>query len=330
VESINKQTISTDSLEIIVVDNNSSDGSAEFVEENYQDVILIKNSKNVGHSIACNQGAEMSSGKYLLFLDNDTVLDKNFISELLKVFRNKKDCGIAGGMVKDMGTNFIQEIGINIDYFGYPIAEIGSMFGHFIEDKGQFRDIFETFYVSSCALMIPRNLFFKVGGFDGSFFMYKDDLDLCWRVKLLGYKVYINPKAKIYHKMGVTLGGSSSDLVKGMRYRTTSKKRYFGERNTVRTLVKNYEIKTLLWILPLYLLINIGEAVYFLFKIPSVSKAYFDAWVWNVKNLRDTLEERKRVQSMRKLKDKSILGQMYKGIAKLKTFRNLKNFMEVE
>ena len=319
-------------LEIIVIDNNSSDNSVEFIKMNYPDVTLLENSKNVGHSAACNQGAKIAKGDFLLFLDNDVILQEDFITELLKVFGRKKDCGIAGGMVKDLGTNFIQELGINIDILGYPISNIGTMFGYIIEDKNQYNEIFETFYVSSCALMIPRNLFLKVGGFDDKYFIYKDDLDLCWRVKLLGYKVYVNPKARIYHKMGVTLGGSSSEIIGKMKYTTTPLKRYYGERNTLRTLIKNYEIKTLLWILPIYIFMNIGEILYFLSKRNlRVVKSYIDAWIWNIKNFKDTLKERRRIQSFRKVSDKEIMKEMYHGFAKLRIYKTfmLKNSLEI-
>lgn len=324
IESIKAQ-IFNDKLEIIIVDNHSSDDSSEFIKNNYSEIILIENTSNRGHSEACNQGAKVAKGNYLYFVDNDSYLEKNCIHELLETFNKKKDCGIVGGMVKDYGSNYIQEIGVNIDIFGYSISNIGSPLGIFVEDKNQFNEIFETFSVSSCGLLIPKDLFLKVGGFDQKYFMYKDDLDLCWRIQLIGYKIYVNPRAKIYHKMGVTLGGTVLSLnEKEVLYLTTIKKRYFGEKNTIRTLLKNYKLNTLFFILPLYLLINIGEIILLSLKNPKVSKVYLKAWFWNIKEFKNTLSLKKEIQSMRKITDTQILKKMHSGIGKLIAYRKLK------
>jgi hypothetical protein len=313
-------------LEVIILDNASTDGSVDLIKNNFSKIVVVENKENIGHSDACNQGAKIAKGEYLLFIDNDTNMDRYFVKELLKVFDAKPDAGVAGGIVKDYGTNYIQELGILVDYFGYALPHIPTTtVGYLQEDKNQFTKILETFYVSSCALMIPKWLFFKVGGFDRKYFVYKDDLDLCWRVQLVGYRVYVNPKAKIYHKMGVTLGGSSSSIVKKKSYPITVKKRYFGERNTIRTLLKNYELKVLMIILPIYILINLVEMFFFVIKSPKILKSYLEAWIWDMKEINSTLEERKKIQKIRKVSDLEILRKMYKGIGKLRAYRLLKN-----
>ena len=322
IESLKKQKFNGE-MEMIIVDNNSTDGSIDFIKSNYQDVILIENTENKGHSEASNQGAEIAQGDYLFFIDNDTVFEENCIHELLYVFTKYEDCGAVGGMIKDYGnSNIIQDFGLNMDIFGYPVSDTGSMFGYSVKDNNTFKQIKEVFYVSSCCLMVPTIYFKQVEGFDLSYFIYKDDFDLCWRIRLLGNNIYVTPHAKIYHKMGVTLGGTS---VTGSKiYKTTLTKRYYSERNTIRTLLKNYSFKILFFVLPCYLMLNAAEIFILSFKNPKIAGIYIRSYLWNMENLRDVLQHRKKIQHTRKIGDIQVLKHMSMSIGKLRAYRLLK------
>jgi len=263
-ESLISQNISAD-IEIICIDDNSTDGSYEFIKANYPMVKVLKNNHNLGHAFSCNLGIKKAKGDYLFLIDNDTEFDENCLKNLYSVLKDSPTAGCIGGMIKDYGeSETIQDMGMDIDIFGYGYSKEGSINGFRIKDMGQYDgSIKNCFYISSCALMIKKELIEQIGLFDDNYFMYKDDLDLCWRAQIAGFDIIINPKAKIYHKMGVTLGGTS--IKQDMKYITTSKKRYYGERNTITTILKNYELKTLVWILPLYIIINILELLVFAF-----------------------------------------------------------------
>lgn len=325
IESLKKQKFNGE-MEIIIVDNNSTDGSIDFITSNYQDVILIENTENKGHSEASNQGAEIAQGDYLFFIDNDTVFEKNCVHEFLSVFTKYGDCGAVGGLVKDYGnSNVIQDFGLNIDIFGYPVSNTGSMFGYGVKDDCTLNKIKEVFYISSCGIMVPRFVFQEVDGFDEKYFMYKDDLDLCWKIKLLRLNVYVNSKAKIYHKMGVTIGGSS--ITNKKIYTTTVLKRYYGERNTIRTLLKNYTIYTLILIVPLYIAMNFAEIIYFIVSgNTKTAVAYVNSWIWNLKNIRDTFSARKKIQKKRKIADRKLLKCMCICLGKMRAVKNIGTF----
>lgn len=308
-------------LEIICVDDNSNDESYEYVKATFPSVILIKNNSNLGHAFSCNLGIRMAKGEVLFLIDNDTEFDKSCIKNLLFFLNENPTAGCVGGMIKDYGgTDIIQDMGMDIDIFGYGYSKEGSINGHCIKDIGQYDySIKHCFYISSCGLMIKREVLDKIGLFDDDYFMYKDDLDLCWRAQIAGYDVIVNPNAKIYHKMGVTLGGTS--IKQGTKYITTSTKRYYGERNTISTILKNYELGTLIWLLPLYLILNLFEVLLFilLFKF-DFAKSYISSWTWNIKNFKKLIKNRNKIQKSRVISDKHLISRMIPGSAKLMIF----------
>jgi GT2 family glycosyltransferase len=318
--SLLNQDLSVD-LEIICVDDNSNDGSYEYVKATYPSVILFKNDRNLGHAFSCNFGIRKAKGDVLFLIDNDTEFDKSCLKNLLLILDKVPSVGCIGGMIKDFGgTDIIQDMGMDIDIFGYGYSKEGSINGHCIKDSGQYdNSIKHCFYISSCGLMIKREVLDKIGLFDDDYFMYKDDLDLCWRAQIAGYDVIVNPNAKIYHKMGVTLGGTS--LKQGMKYITTSKKRYYGERNTISTIIKNYDLCTLIWLLPIYLIINMLEFLIFLLSLNfDFAKSYIFAWIWNIKRFKKLLKKRNKIQKTRVISDKNLISRMIIGSAKLMIF----------
>ena len=286
-------------FETIIVDNNSTDKSVEFVKENYQQAKIIENKSNLGFVIANNNATKIAKGRYLFFLNNDTKIDSNAISELVKRMEESQKIGICGCKMMSYDGERYFHTGIGIDIFGFPV----------VSNK--------LFYVEGSALMIRKKLFEKLGGFDLRYFMFHEDIDLAWRAHLLGYKVVALPKAIVYHVYGGTAGG---EMHKG-RYKSSYLRRYYSERNNIRTLLKNYQIQTLLFILPLYFLINSSEVFFFLitFKFKIVY-LYLKAYAWNFANLRDTLNKRAKTQESRVISDKQLMEKMYFGSGKLIAF----------
>jgi GT2 family glycosyltransferase len=182
----------------------------------------------------------------------------------------------------------------------------------------------DAFYVSGCSMLFRKDLYEKIGGFDEKYFLYKDDLDFCWRARLLGYRVVTDLESKVHHVSGVVAGGRTV-LDEAGRYHTTARKRYFGERNTLRTLLKNYSALVLLRVLPVYFLMIFLEVVFFaLTRNARVSVAYLRAMWWNIQNLGDTLLQRKKIQSLRVVSDGAIMKDMIKGSSKLNYFKTIK------
>lgn len=286
-------------FEIIVVDNGSTDGSAEFIRCNYPYVKLITLGSNLGLAIASNSGRKLAIGEYLFFYNNDTIADCNMLLNLVNAMDADKEIGICG--CKTLTYDGSREIncGVQLDIFGYPYGE-GS-----------------PFYVDA-AIFIRSAVFDKIGAFDEKLFLYCEDKDLCWRVQLYGYKVVVLSSAIFRHD-------SFCAIDKEGKLTTNIRKRFMGEAFTFRMLLKNYSFFTLLWIMPAYFAINLGEIIFFIFtvKFNIVFKVYLKAYFWNLFNLGDTLVLRHKIQKERTVNDTIIQSRMYKKSGKFKLFKTV-------
>lgn len=299
--SLGKQTFKN--FETILVDNASQDSSVEYTKENFPWVKLLQNKRNLGYTGANNVAARAARGKYLFFLNNDTKLAENCLKKLVR--RCETDDGIGVCACRQLSYNGEKELntGLACDILGYP--NIGSLF-----------------YADGASLFIRRELFIRLGGFDPKHFIFREDLDFCWRVWLSGHKVAAAPEAVVYHESGGSFVGGAQ---KERSYTTTIGRRYLGERNDIRNLIKNYSLKTLFWIIPLYLLINLGEIIMFLLlgKFKVVFGVYLRAYSYNIVNFPDTWRLHRKVQGMRKVGDKFILGKMQKQVNKFIGLRRI-------
>ncbi len=295
--------------ELIFVDNASADDSVKFIKElkslrteknNRISIKLIENKENLGFALANNRAAEMAKGKYLFFLNNDTKIGSKALSELVNKMEKDQNLAICGCKMMSYGGQRHFHTGIGVDIFGYPL--IWNVWK-------------KIFYIEGSALMIRKELFKKIGGFDPKYFMFHEDIDLAWRVWLLGYQVVALPEAVVYHLAGGTAGGG--EKIEGV-YRSSLLRRYYSERNNIRTLLKNYRISTLLVILPCYFLMNLVEVFFCLVLLKfKVVYLYFKAYLWNLVNLGDTLKKRREIQRQRVISDKKILNKMYWSSGKL-------------
>lgn len=303
---------------LVMADGNSEDDSVSFVSRKFPQVRILKSAGNLGVCKSFNDALKKVKTDLVVKVDNDIVVDKNWLKAMVLALNQNPKIGVVGSKILHYGSDKIQDIGSNIDRFGYQT--------NYYTMEGLPKDgskIKEAFYVSGCSMLFRKRLFEEVGGLDEKFFLYKDDLDFCWRMKLLGYKVVTNLDSQMYHLSGVVAGGTSVLDQRG-RYHTTARKRYFGERNTLRMLIKNYSNSSLLKILPVYLLIIFAEV--FLFTLIGkleVAKAYLNAVWWNIQNLSDTWREHNKIQAMRIESDRAIMKDMIRGSAKLKYFRTI-------
>jgi len=305
-------------FEVIMVDDNSSDNSVELVRENFPRVTIICNDRNLGAPVSFNEAVAASQARLLVKLDSDVIVEKDLLSKMAATLESDPKIGVIGSLVLYYDSDEIQDIGSNIDRFGYQ-TNYYTMVG--LPKDGS--KVMDAFYVSGCSMLFRKELYERIGGFDEKYFLYKDDLDFCWRVRLLGYKVVTDLNSKIHHVSGVVAGGKTVLDAQG-RYHTTARKRYFGERNTLRTLLKNYSTLSLLKVLPVYFLITLAEIIFFaLTGNLDVSKSYLRAIWWNFENLSGTLIKRYQTQSTRVVADKVISQNMIKGSSKLNYFRTI-------
>lgn len=281
-------------IELVVIDNASTDGSARHTKETFPQVHLIENSANLGFSKAINQGIKASSSRYVMPLNFDVVLDKNFVSEMVRAIDKDERIGSVSGKLlrlSDQGkTNIIDSTGHVIFGNRYVINR-----GEDEEDNGQYdRDDF-VFGVCGAAPLYRREMLedIKTDGeyFDGSFFAMLEDVDLDWRAQLRGWKCAYIPRAIAYHYRSAS-GVQKSRLIQRHYY-----------KNRYLTMLKNDTFGSVfrhflsIFLMDLYLNLDI------LFTAPI---GLIQAW-WDIfRFLPQTLRKRGTIQSQRAVAQKEI------------------------
>ena len=208
--SVQKAMLTIDG-EIIIVDNNSTDGSREHLPSKFPGVKFIFNNENLGFAKACNKGSKISSGDYILFLNPDTVLSETCLTECISFFKTHPDAGAVGVRMLDDKGKFLKESKRGLPspsasfykLFGLTAIFPGSKKiakyyqGHLPENENNSVDV-----LSGAFMMIKRSVFEKVDGFDERFFMYGEDIDLSLRISQSGHKNYYLGKISIIHLKG--------------------------------------------------------------------------------------------------------------------------------
>ncbi len=281
-------------LEFIVVDNDSRDGSVDFLRTRYPLVKIVEAGHNYGTAQGSNIGAGQARGEYIFFISNDMSFDPDMLTRLAGHLQSDPTIGICTCKMRritdtGMKLQIIDSVGSDIDVFGFPAARgINSV------DRGQWDYFSDVFFAFGGALLIRKKLFEEAGGYDPDFFTLADDIDLSWRVRLLGYRVVADPAAVLYHRVSATLGSRFG----------RSQKRFWSERNTLRMLLKNYSAASLLVVLPAYLILLSSEMIFFLIlgKL-SIAGAEAKALGWNAAHILQTLRLRKDIQRKRRVGD---------------------------
>ncbi|MCL4383954.1 glycosyltransferase family 2 protein [Patescibacteria group bacterium] len=287
-------------IEIVVFDNHSPDHSLDLLRlPKYKNCLLISSNKNVGFAQGNNLAAKKATGEYLYFINNDSKIAKDTIEILISNYEAFHP-GIATTSILSYDGKTLYHTGIAADIFGFPLTYP------------------KMFYAEGSSLFISKELFFKAGTFDGDYFMFHEDVDLCWRIRLMGFDILSVPEAKLFHLAGQSAGGGPP---KTGNYRSTILRRYYSERNNLLTLLKNYQLTTLIFILPLYFLINLSEIILFIFNLRfRLVYLYIKAYLWNIYHFPKTLQKRFQVQSQRQQSDLSIIKHMYFGSGKFYMF----------
>jgi len=222
-KSLHEQTY--DPLELIVVDNASTDGSAKLVKNGFPEVKLIVNKTNLGFGGGNNVGIKASQGRYIMMLNNDTRLDPHCIEELRRcIEENDRYGACASKILLEYGDNLIDAAGIVICPDGLSIGR-----GR-LEKGDRYDEEVEVFFASDCACLYRREMLEDIGLYDEDFFAYADETDMGWRAQLAGWKCIYNPKAVVYHFHSASAGTYSPF------------KAYLVERNRIWVALKSFPI----------------------------------------------------------------------------------------
>lgn len=301
IPTIKRQTYSN--IEIIVVDNNSTDGSQQYVSEQ-KGVILIKNPENYGYAKANNIAVEKASGEFLFILNNDTELFSDTIEKLLSCYKPNSIVAPAQIFSINRKTDKTGFSGSGMDIFGYGYV-----------NKNPLKT--KPFYVDGAAIFISKKDFDKIGMFDEELFIFQEDIDLSWRAQIFGYQIIRCWNAKLYHYSGGVVPGGGK-VKEGFVYKTSSFRIYLNQKNIIRNMLKNYSIPFLILLLPILILIHLSEIIVLslLGKFNAV-KCYVRAYFWNLTHIKQTLLLRRWVQKRRKVSDLVLLKRMYFAYSKL-------------
>ena len=193
--------------EIIIIDNGSSDGSVQYIHENYPELTLILNKENLGFAAAVNQGIKKSSSEYVFLLNNDVELEVDSISNLLKcIEKDERIFAVSSKMIRYSDRSKMDDAGDEYTIFGWT-KKVGD--GKSPESYSQER---ETFSACAGAALYRKSILSEIGCFDENFFAYMEDVDISYRARINGYKCVYCPEAVVYHFGSGTSGSRYNEF----------------------------------------------------------------------------------------------------------------------
>jgi GT2 family glycosyltransferase len=217
--------------EIVVVDNGSEDGSAEFVQTHFPHVRVVRLAGNVGFAIASNTGAAVSTAKYLAFLNNDTEPEPTWLRELVACLaRHPRAAAVTSKLLQSCGEGVIDDAGDALSVYGRAYQR-----GQGEVDRGQYDDEEQVFSASGAASLWRRNVIEALSGFDEDFFAYYEDVDLGFRARLAGWEIWYSPRAVVFHARAVTASPNWGEFAY-----------FFSVRNRLSMLVKDMPTRLLI------------------------------------------------------------------------------------
>jgi GT2 family glycosyltransferase len=303
---------------VVVADNFSTDTSLHFLRENYPQVQLIILQENYGFAKGYNEALKQVTADYYMLLNSDVDVQAGWLQPMIDVLEKEEKAVACQPKILAHKNRHLFEYaggaGGWLDLFGYPFAR-GRIFDICEEDKGQFDKTEEVFWASGAAMLVKSQVYHELKGFDEYFFAHQEEIDLCWRIHLAGYKIFCCPQSVIYHVGGGTLP------------RGNSKKTFLNFRNNQILLAKNLPWSEKWWKIPFRLMLDqvsavkgllSGDAGYFI----AIFKAHLGYFDWCLfKEKRRPAHKRKRLETFRGIYHGNIVWQHF--ARKKKTFKDI-------
>ncbi|RTL60210.1 MAG: glycosyltransferase family 2 protein [Sphingobacteriales bacterium] len=263
-------------LQVIVADNGSTDDSVSFLQTNYPQIKIIINQTNEGFAKGYNTALKQVQADYCVLLNSDIEVTPGWIEPIISLMETDKTIAACQPKLLAFHNKKLFEYagaaGGWIDDYGYPFSR-GRVFDVCEEDNGQYDEVQQVFWASGAAFFVRSSVFTEMKGFDEFFFAHQEEIDLCWRMQLSGYKIYACPQSVVYH-----VGGGT--LPKG-----NSKKTWLNYRNNLIMLYKNLPVSEKLWKIPFRISLDAvsawkalltGDGGYWI----AVLKAHIDFFKW--------------------------------------------------
>ncbi|MBR4392088.1 MAG: glycosyltransferase family 2 protein [Bacteroidales bacterium] len=241
--------------DIVVADNASTDGSVDFMRERFPDIRLIVNDFNGGFATGYNIALRQVEAEYFVLLNSDIEVTPHWIEPVIELMDSDQDIAACQPKILSYydkeAFEYAGAAGGFIDRYGYPFCR-GRLFQHLEKDHGQYDDNREVFWATGACMFVRSELYLQKGGLDDSFFAHMEEIDFCWRMKNLGFKIFCCPQSKVYHIGGGTLPKSSA------------RKTFLNFRNNLSLLYKNLPDGRVFWTIAYRILLDWVAAVKFL------------------------------------------------------------------
>jgi len=305
-------------LQVIVGDNASTDESVAYLRQYFPEVQIIQNAVNYGFAEGYNRVLKQVDADYYVLLNSDVQVPLNWIKPVVDLMEKDPSIAAAQPKIKSYTENskfeYAGAAGGFLDKFGFPFCR-GRIFDVIEPDTGQYDNTIEIFWASGAALFVKRRCWEEVGGLDADFFAHMEEIDVCWRLKNLGYKVVYCSDAEVFHVGGGTLNS------------TNPFKTYLNFRNNLYLLQKNLPAGEMCLLLFARIWIDFIAWMHFLVAGKAafawaINKAHFDFF----RNYRKTSKKR----TDRQITFSKLTGVYYHSIVwaffikKIKNFKNLK------
>jgi len=265
-----------DNFEVIVSDNGSTDGSVPLLQNKFPQVRCTRLDKNYGFAKGYNITLEKAEADYYALINSDVEVQPNWLTPIIDLLdQDKMNAACQPKLLSYNNKNLFEYAGGAggwLDSFGYPFAR-GRVFDICEEDKGQYNSTERVFWVTGAAMVIRSKVYHEMKGFDNYFFAHQEEIDLCWRMQLAGYKLFACPSSVVYHVGGGTLP------------RGNSLKTYLNFRNNQVMLYKNLPWSQKWWKIPYRIILDsisawkglfVGDGGYFL----AIFRAHISFLKW--------------------------------------------------
>lgn len=298
---------------VYLIDNASTDGSPEWAKRCFPQLQVIRSETNLGYAGGCNLGIRSTAEEYVVLLNNDTEVRPDWLTHLAGAL--DADLTVAAAQpkilwLKDRAKfDYSGGAGGLMDRYGYPYCR-GRVFETLEGDHGQYDGASpDIFWSSGSASIYRRTALDRVGLLDGDFFMHMEEIDLCWRFHLAGFRVVAATKSAIYHLSGGSLPAGNF------------RKMYLNHRNSQLMLWKNYSLSTLMWIWPVRAAL---EVMAFAKALTSGNwewaRAIVQASAWMIEHPATVWRKHRHTQRLRETTDRAIMMRMCRGSIALKYF----------
>ncbi|UWX57090.1 glycosyltransferase family 2 protein [Chlorobaculum sp. MV4-Y] len=298
-----RKTIFRD-FSVIIVDNGGDASDLAGLESDYPEIFVLHLPENAGYAGGCNEGLKYANSPYVIFLNDDTIVDPEWLGCLVEAAERDPKVGALQPKILSLPErrcgrrvfDYAGAAGGLIDWLGFPYC-LGRSFGGREVDAGQYDEPRDIFWASGVALFARREVVEKLGGFEAGFFMHMEEIDLCWRMLLAGYRVRSVPQSVVWHEGGASLAEGSPMKV------------YYNHRNALFTLLRNRSAAPLVALLPLRLVLEAAAMLYYLAggkagmaRATQVARAFIDV----LRRLPETLRQRRKIQRARIVGDQDL------------------------